>query len=137
MQYDNDMEDMGTHRDHQSQGPNKHMRHTSDELRQESIVSHDTHSVHKKPEVLVSGRFEDYKEINICKYDFNTSSIGDNASIGNAYEEPKIVIPNLKGRNVIDQAQSQTVLNTMRQYSVPGSYAERNNSQFGVGLRVH
>jgi hypothetical protein len=57
---------------------------------------------------LVSGRIEDYKEINIGKYDFGSSSVDDKhgVSIGNAYEEPKIVIPNLKGRNLLDQAHS-------------------------------
>jgi len=87
MKYDNEMEEqLTTH--NRSAMNSKHVRVNSDEFRaQDSIMSSQTHMQYdQKRQVIVSGKIEDFKSINIGKYDFATSSQDDQHSLGRAYD---------------------------------------------------
>ena len=54
----------------------------------------------KRP-VIVNADKDEYKQIDVGKYDFARESDRNNVmSLGNAYDQPQIDIPNFKGLNI-------------------------------------
>ena len=123
MNYDNEMEDIMTNKEpaagHGRGILSQDFNMGAHKDSQSSITN--LLDPNKKP-VYVTGKFEDYDQINIGRYDFapstdrskKKSSIGHDPSMGRAYEEAPIEIPNLRGyaqRNQnVDQAQSHAAL---------------------------
>ena len=66
----------------------------------DSIMSSATNILNRdRKKVLVTGKFEDYEQFNIGKYEFAESEKSkENPSLGRAFDNPEIEIPSLKAR---------------------------------------